>query len=509
MKLQVAYFGVGIGTKVGNELSEGEKLRNQVRELLLSKGLEFVEPNISEPQEYMSACATYDIVILDASIEDAYSTNYKFAMPFPADYILVMSRTNLPLNFYGFRDASLEPKSGELYYNSPMLIEDKVLANEKLLVWLTLQLDDLIKKYKSHSEAIKVQKDFFRKPISKLFNLLINPNKNIKGWDTEEERRKHSGQVFISFRNIQDENGDSIMANKLRKVKDLVESGQFPGVEKKTVRYFEPNSLSSEIMSEQRRWQILAMIDRFIGPAQEVWVYEISHSIENKQVKAENYYYNSWWTLGELLTLAYRGRASYIGEVPRVKILKEKNGSFTLEDAPPDFLPELNEEHRKRMARWYANCDPAQMAPESVLAIRAYPEMPIIGFMIKQMKYFNDHVWKEEFWEDPILDCSVCRTIGKEGYKFNVDNFLWTKGDWFTRIKKKKLKDGKKIKCKKCNTKYTIYRKDISHYYWIPPVRRELVRKYYLTVFGFEDEITDDYDYSLVKLPVYDIKLKP
>jgi hypothetical protein len=78
------------------------------------------------------------------------------------------------------------------------------------------------------------------------------------------------------------------------------------------------------------------MIDRFITPADEFWIYETDD------------YYNSWWTLGELLTLSY---ASYSGRrIPKIRIIKQDNNSILgirLVDAPSDFLPVLNDENKK------------------------------------------------------------------------------------------------------------------------------------------------------------------
>jgi len=114
--------------------------------------------------------------------------------------------------------------------------------------------------------------------------------------DLVDTRRHESGKIFISFRRSDDPG--------VRRLKDRIESGQFPGVATQPVRYFPPGVLSTELMPEQRRWSILSMIDRFLGPADEVWVYE------------SEAYYNSWWTLGELATLSYRKRQGYRGKQP-------------------------------------------------------------------------------------------------------------------------------------------------------------------------------------------------
>jgi hypothetical protein len=352
MSLRVAYFGTN------NE--NGTELAKKVKSLVISRNLTFETPDVIDSLAYRNVCIEYDIVILDASIEDSKIHNYRFAMPFPADFILVVSRTPLPLNFYGLRDATLQKDSNKLLYNSPLLTQDKKLNNENLIEWLEHQIDDLVNMYHANPEIINIQKNFFSKPLSSIASLLLNFKKTPKGWDGESKRRQKSGQVFISFRNISLD-GKSIIIDRLNEVKQSVESGNFLDVSKKTVRFFPPNTLSNEIMSGHRRWQILSMIDRFIGPAEEVWIFEVEHQEKLREcnLSPKSYYYNSWWTLGELLTLSYRGLSDYIDAVPNIKILKYKNGQYFLEKAPPDILPIMTLEHRKRMARWYANCDPS------------------------------------------------------------------------------------------------------------------------------------------------------
>jgi hypothetical protein len=84
-----------------------------------------------------------------------------------------------------------------------------------------------------------------------------------------DQRHNQTGQIFISYRNIFNEETGSETANEVDKLKQRIEKGKFHNGQDKVVRYFPPGVLSAEVMTEQRRWHILSMIDRFIGPADE------------------------------------------------------------------------------------------------------------------------------------------------------------------------------------------------------------------------------------------------
>jgi hypothetical protein len=418
------------------------------------------------PIEYANACWNDDVVVLDASIERKGEHNYEIVFPTPLDHLLVVSRTCLPINFYGLRDAILDPKARTLVYGTPFYPDAK--SNQEIIRWLTLQLQDLLP-------------------------LLPRPKQERGVWgsitqgmshslNTQDQRRRQSGEIFISYR--------SKYSQKVERLRKRIERGEFHGGQTRMVRYFPPGALSEELMTEQRRWQILSMLDRFIGPTSEIWIYETED------------YYDSWWTLGELATLAYRGVVGYRGKkTPTVKIFDPR--ANTIRVAPADYLPKMTEEQRNRMARWYANCDTAQMGPESVVAIRAIPQIPLIGSLVGKLKYFQDHVWTDEFWKHPILDCGRCRQIGKKRNQFNVDAFLWTQDPGFHRITPEQMKltvAKRKITCPSCNTTYRLEEVP-AHYLWMPVVNNNPTGYYWMAMFNIEP--SDPAEFSLVPLPTY------
>lgn len=418
-----------------------------------------LEPN---PIKYAQACWNDDVVILDASIEKKGSHNYEIALPTPLDHVLVVSRTYLPINFYGLRDSAYDHETRNLIYNAPFYPYSQ--PNELIARWVDIQLQDLI----PFLPRPKQQKGI----IGSIFKGMSN------GYNMQDQRRKETGQIFISYRS-QDAKG-------VEELKRRIEKGDFHNGQSKIVRYFPPAVLSDEIMTEQRRWQMLSMIDWFIAPADEIWVYEGDE------------YYDSWWTLGELATIAYRAETGYREKpMPKLKIFVPQKG--VVYNAPQNYLPIMNDTHKKRMARWYANTDTAEMGPESITAIRLLGQLPILN----RFSYFQDHVWTEQFWKDPILDCKKCRCIGKQRNQFDIDAFLWTKDPGFFRFASEQVKrcaDQEEIICPMCKTPYRIT-KSPPHYLWMPTVNGHKTGEYWMLMFGIEP--VEDDEYSLIPMPVY------
>jgi hypothetical protein len=418
-----------------------------------------VEPHHdSTPIEYAALCASAEVVVLDATVETERRHNYHFAIPQALEHVLVVSRTPLPLNFYGLRE-DIPDDDHTLLRGTPLYPER--LDNGRILRWL----DAVLRELRPRLPRPRDQRGWW--------GTLRRGYRD--GWDAADRRHRESGQVFISFRSS-DEKGVAALAERIR----LGELHDGPRV----VRWFPSGVLSRELMPEQRRWQILSSIDRFIGPAEELWVYESPE------------YYNSWWTLGELVTLAYRSANGYRGAVPpRLRIYDP--ATDTLRDAPPDYLPSLSKEQQKRMARWYVNSDTAQMGLESVAAIRMMAHLPLVG----RLKYFNDYVWSDAFWRNPVLDCGACRTLGRHRDRFDLDDFLYTRGRNFRRLSPEEARAavaGGRITCESCGTGHSA-RAAEPHHVWLPVVNGYHTGAFWMAIFGIEPE--DPGDTWLVPLP--------
>lgn len=415
-------------------------------------------------KEYTQACWNDDVVVLDGTVTGRGFHNYELAIPTPIDHVLVVSRTYLPINFYGLRDAIFDREAGTLIYGAPFYPGS--LSNEELLRWLYLQLLDMLPALPRSKQEKGVFGSMFR-GMSKSLNAV-------------DQRRRQSGQIFISYR--------SNDWSEVKLLKRRIESGEFHGGQPVAVRCFPPNTLSDEVMTEQRRWQMLSMIDRFIGPAEEIWAFE-----------SENYY-DSWWTVGELATLTYRREDGFRGErPPKLRIFKPKEDN--LDYAPADYLPQMSKEQRHRMARWFANCDTAQMSAEAIVVMRLLGQLPLIG----QLNYLQDHVWTEEFWQHPILDCKKCRQIGKQRNWFDFDAFLWTQDPGFSRFTPEEIEtyiSQGQITCRHCGTSYRTV-EGSPQYLYLPVINGHRTGEYLKALFNVLSKDPDEH--SLVPLQTYRI----
>lgn len=442
--------------------AEGHELGQMIVTLVEGLGLAVKVHSDPSPGDYAFAYQNDDLVVLDATRSRPGEHNYGIAAPVPLDHVLVVSRNYLPLNFYGLRDGVLDAENNTLIYGAPFY--PNAQTNESIRRWLDAQFREFLSSPRGHERERGLVATIFKEMPRSL--------------DMADRRRHDTGEIFISYRSHDSE--------RVKALRQRVEAGEVFKGARPAVRYFPPALLSDELATEQRRWQILSMIDRFMSPASEVWVFETEH------------YYDSWWTLGELATLAHRREVGYRSKpAPRLRIYDP--ATDTLRDPPAGYLPKMTHQQNKRMARWFANCDTASIGPEAVVAIKLMGQLPFVG----RLKWFQDHVWSEEFWRHPILDCTRCRTIGSKRSRFDMEAFLWTRGEGITRLTPEEMKDcvgvGRVI-CPKCAASYFI-REDAPHYLWTPIINGHHAGEYWAMLFDLDTQTLNDN--FLVRSPTF------
>lgn len=425
---------------VNNE--EGSLLKEKVRSLVedeLDLNLKIYEA--AAQKDFFYSCVQDDIVIFDASIETGDNYAIATAQPTVMDHVIIVSRTYLPLNFFGIREGG-----------APEYPKSK--SNEDIIKWLREQIIDL-KQFSPRSEAEK-------RPLGSIKTM----DKSI---NLQESRRKKAGQIFISYR--------SRYYEEVNILKSKIQLGEHHNGNEKTVRLFPPGVLvyEDEILTEQRCWQLVSMIDRTIRASEEFWIYNTDD------------YFDSWWTRAEVITLCDSDLT-----IPRIRIYNPKNE--TVCDAGEDYLPEMTKEQKKRLARWYSNCDPATMGPESLQAMRTNAKLPLIG----RIKYFHDHVWSEEFWTNNLVPCLGCRNISGIPRTFDIDAFLWIKGFSYISLTPDQLQEALKKErfiCPKCGSIYSFEEDKHPRFLWIA------TRMQKTPVNVFEKDNTKFS--NLARLPVY------
>ena len=257
------------------------------------------------------------------------------------------------------------------------------------------------------------------------------------------ESRTGKRKVFISYRSDYIEKLNALIKNYESEYEFIILK---PG----TIAY------EKEILTRLRRWQLMSILDRYIERVDEFWVYDTQD------------YTDSWWTQGELITLAYRKyAASYCPEIKTFNPNKIKPLSSGYAK-----MPELTENQVKQIARLYSNSDPLTMGPEStrhIKIMRKIADIPIIGrafyWMIEKTarsqsvkdgikkympisvissgeiseddilsqyadrefmkQYLHDEVWENSFSENSILEIGQ-KECGNKA--INVDSFIQLKG---------------------------------------------------------------------------------
>lgn len=355
---------------------DGQELLEALRTLLEAAGFRVSVPPATQAN-MLQACLNDDLVIFDGSREPGHVYAAATGQPMTLDHVLVVSRTYLPINFHGVRrgGAPMYPRSFD---------------NREILDWVRRQLPDLSlpRQNKGMMHSVRAMRSSL---------------------DAASMRGNAVGQVFLSFRAGCDDRTRSARQVMLAELARRIEKGDFhDGTGGRTAFFYNPGEVAfeDELLSEARHWQLASIIDRQLADADELWIVDTPD------------YLGSWWTQAELATVAYR-RANR-SSAPQVRRYDPRNGR--LHPEPPQLLPTLTRDQSKRMARWYANCDPDTMGPESVVALRALASLPVIG----KLPYLADPVWGADFWNQGLLRCPTVTAAGSETISnIGMNQFLW------------------------------------------------------------------------------------
>jgi hypothetical protein len=438
--------------------------------------------------DMLRACLGDDAVIFDGSVEDDVGSNYAAAtaQPMAMDHVLVVSRTHLPLNFYGLREGG-SPNSGGTTDGR------NELDNEELLPWLLVQIEDLATHPRPPSERILLELDQSMVPLA---SAITSASEAImhRSLDLQKERRRRT--VFVSYLSKYSRGYKGKTPPVGERVEDLIE--QLPKLRGRpdlTTKYWPPGSLSSEFMTEQRRWQVVSIVDRYIRTAEEFLVFESPDYLE------------SWWTQAELVMVGYSRASSGGGEGPRViryrpPQLEQRRGvarpaSVSFEEADPTYVPLLPEPERREMTRFLSNADPGTSGLESAKAMRAFADLPApllwlafkggrwtrqrLGLMppgsvlakVDELTTFKDfkqsvksRAYKESFWTDRIVTCRKCRPTGR--VPFDAKQFVHSRGPGMYRVHEGDLERALQRgewSCEKGH-RFRVVEDELPHFHW-------------------------------------------
>jgi len=478
MKIKIAHFQND--SEKGRELSESIvkefnniKLNGAITEVkIVEKGNQF---------DFMQACLGDDVVIFDGSIEDEKGSNYEAATAQATcmDHVLVVGRTKLPLNFFGLR------KGGhpELIKSSTTAV-DRAFMNDRIIEWLKININDLSKDLPRSDEERLLIPSF--QEVSNYVNELNSVNKKIM----ERSLNKYDNRdnIFVSYLSKYSGHFKGGQAFRGKYVEDL---NQFIEEERhiniSNICYFPPGSISGELMIEQRRWQIVSIIDRYIRLCKEFWIFETPD------------YYDSWWTQAELASLAY---IKYFTpeSCPEIFICNVSEDGITYRKADSNFIPVMNERHKSEMARFFSNSDPATVGYESVENMRKLSKLPrflqwanfkalkiaangdLMGDTLmsdalgdldfnRYLESVNSYVYDRKFWEEYLITCPYCIEKNPRRNKYDLEKFLYSKSQGINRLNESQFIEvvsSGEWKCAKCGKAFNLVEEKNFNYIWWP-----------------------------------------
>lgn len=341
---------------------DGRALADAVAQTLGPKhGFEVTVKYGAKQDDFFQAALADDVVVADATLVGEEENNYPaFTLQqISFDHILMVSRSYVPLNLLAMQEGGIPPypvpkqhppefaqsNQGKGYEN---------WGNPNIIAWLDQKLAEL--------QAPRSDKIAYI-PGETGFEMLDTYLPQMRlAMERAEQRKRQEYQVFISYRSRYQAEVEGL-------VKDL-KAGRLHNGQPKKALYFLPGSLAyeTELVPKMRRWMLLAILDRRLASCEEFIIF---NKTDDKDPSGN--YLNSWWTQGELMTIAYRRAAKPMepsgDKAFQIKVSLYDPSTKTLSDGE-HLIPKMTEAQVARMARYYAHSDPLTLGPESTEGIR-------------------------------------------------------------------------------------------------------------------------------------------
>lgn len=333
-----------------------------------------------------------------------------------------------------------------------------------LPLWIEEQLKDII----SHDGYYK------RLDVETLDDLLRHQSDMermmIASLDIPKNKVGKKKSVMISYRNK--------YANEVKNFKERKEKEE--NIE---VKALPPGSLCGdyEAHTPMRRWMLVGLLEDHIRTVDEVWVYLTED------------YIDSWWTLAEMIMTENLNLERKNGKKIQIRVYDPSKEVFLLEnEIPCSLIPQITEEHHKKLARFLSNTRPDTMGPEVLQQVRQMKQLAkILRFspsslkeqilanlketlsasipselpeeqkkeMLKEMlamysnpdeleKYASDDVFQDTFWKNISYQVSQ-KTPAFIGDCIDVDSFMRVPMQELTTLDDRKLS-------KTCKKKETV-----------------------------------------------------
>lgn len=424
--------------------------------------------NYNSSLKVLTAAFNGEIVIIDASIEEfkdrKFGVNYDCITPAVSslDNVILVSRTQLPLNFIACR-SNVAPlgELDELCKDNYKGGYSKFYTNEQILSWLKSELTsmhDNSRLIRSNDSII----DMSLSPTEMMEREMQVMKENTAALALEKAKKDKNGfpkkKSFISYRTkyCPRDNHDGKYRGKYSIVdvaSKIEEYHKNNGCldEWDKPFYYPHGVLSNEFMPEIRRWGFVSLPDRKIRECKEFWIFNTNYSPADENGNGgEVGYWDSWWCLGEFLTIVRMKSNEQLPEDFKIMLFNPDDKN-PIQELPHDKIPYLTAEQNRELARYFANGDFLESGLETMEGMRkrrwcpkfarrilynlleryVWPQIGKNGeFDGMTFEHFEEsvhsHVYDKSFMEDRILVCPSCMAQGKTiNAVLSNDNFVW------------------------------------------------------------------------------------
>lgn len=372
-------------------------------------------------------------------------------------YPLLTAHINILDHILVFSDKQYKDGSQILPLN---ITPQRVRTDEDkdLLAWLRAHLEYL----KEH--GVEYYDRFEIESIEKLADYKLSMEKAMSAsLELHKPQKGDKKRVMISYRNSCCKEVE--LFRKREEAKDKVEIKMLP-----------PGSLCDdyEAHTPMRRWMLAGLLEDHIRSVDEVWVY------------FNDIYTNSWWTLAEMVMVAYINHDRAEKDKVKVRVYDTGKKRFIEENENgyPAYLHiRLTNSQHHKLARYLSNTRPDTMGPEIlrqgarlkklawvmrfmttkkrilfVEQMRPIIEQGVPSDLPKEdsdkmvndllamyndpkaiMAYANDVVFKDEFWNNISYQTEHVTAAFKDG-AIDVDTFIETPMQELTKLKDKNLR---------------------------------------------------------------------
>lgn len=379
--------------------------------------------------EFHKAVLYSDVVIFDGSLEEdgiALGENYACIphAPYLMDNVIVVSRTELPINFipnaYQTNVVPIGEETKEERERNPQ----KHYTNEEIIEWLKGCLATMIEEGRlPRKPEFKIAKELLTDS-----NTILNYFNKIYSLTEGNKKNRYEHTAFISYRSYYGENESN--GYSVEKLKDYILKYHetHNSDEKWRVMYYTSGSLAQDCLTEYRRWGLMEYVNYIFKQVEEVWVFNTHGTTYGPS------YWDSWFTQGEFISLMnLKQNLSHC--CPRIMMFDSSTGeSKELAD-----LPKIPKDLKHELSIITANSDTVygdiSAYKQMCMLKQNWQNLPIWlrikirysyykHFRINIKKQLDSHSYDKDFLTNRIFSCQNCMKKGNDINSFKSEGFI-------------------------------------------------------------------------------------